>query len=48
MEEGNVEKKDSYGKRSLWQWILIYIVVGGIIYALVYFLFMRQGVSSLY
>ncbi len=48
MEEGNVEKKDSYGKRPLWQWILIYIVVGGIIYALVYFLFMRQGVSSLY
>lgn len=37
-----------YGKRPLWQWILIYVVVGGIIYTLIYFLFMRQGVSSPY
>lgn len=27
----------SYGKRPLWQWILIYVVIGGIIYALVYY-----------
>lgn len=26
-----------YGKRPLWQWILIYVVVGGIIYGAVYY-----------
>ncbi len=26
-----------YGKRPLWQWILIYVVVGGIIYFLIYY-----------
>lgn len=37
-----------YGKRPLWQWILIYIIVGGIIYALVYYIFfgMDNGSSS--
>jgi hypothetical protein len=29
-----------YGKRPLWQWILIYIVVGGILYFLVYKFFL--------
>ncbi|HSW89410.1 MAG TPA: hypothetical protein VLH19_00890 [Patescibacteria group bacterium] len=31
--------KDYYKKRPLWQWILIYVVIGGIIYAVVYYLF---------
>ena len=26
-----------YGKRPLWQWIVVYLVIGGIIYALVYY-----------
>ena len=26
-----------YGKRPLWQWVLIYIVIGGIVYGLVYY-----------
>lgn len=39
----------SYGKRPLWQWILIYAVVGGLIYAAVYFLFFaKQGGYSSY
>lgn len=28
-----------YGKRPLWQWILLYLVIGGLIYLVVYFLF---------
>jgi len=33
-----------YGKRPLWQWILIYVVIGGIIYGLVYyFVFAKNG-----
>ena len=37
-------KGKGYGKRPLWQWILIYIVIGGIVYAGIYFLFLKpQG-----
>ena len=32
-----------YGKRPLWQWILVYVVIGGVIYAAVYFLFLNKG-----
>lgn len=26
-----------YGKRPLWQWIVLYLVIGGILYAAVYY-----------
>lgn len=32
-----------YGKRPLWQWILIYLVVGGIIYVVIYFLVIKKN-----
>lgn len=33
-----------YGKRPLWQWVLIYVVVGGIIYgAIYYFAIAKKG-----
>ena len=33
-----------YGKkRPLWQWVLIYLVLGGIVYALVYYFFIAKG-----
>ncbi len=32
-----------YGKRPLWQWILLYVIIGGIIYAGIYFLFLNKG-----
>lgn len=28
-----------YGKRPLWQWVAIYLVVGAIVYGLVYLIF---------
>ena len=34
-----------YGKRPLWQWIAIYLVIGGIIYGAIYFLFFNKGYS---
>lgn len=38
------EEKSGYGKRPMWQWILIYLVVGGIIYFLIYyFVFAKNG-----
>lgn len=31
------EYKSGYGKRPLWQWILIYVVIGIVIYGLIYY-----------
>lgn len=39
-----VETKSSYGKRPLWQWILIYIVIAAVLYGVVYyFVFAKKG-----
>lgn len=33
-----------YGKKPIWQWILMYVVIGGIIYFLIYyFIFAPKG-----
>ena len=32
-----------YGKRPLWQWIVIYLVIAIIVYGLVYLLFIHKG-----
>jgi hypothetical protein len=34
-----------YGKRPLWQWVLIYLIVGGLIYGVVYYFFFSGGYS---
>lgn len=39
-----VENK-SYGKRPLWQWIIIYLVIGGVIYAAIYYFFLAGKVG---
>lgn len=31
-----------YGKRPMWQWILIYIVVGALVYGVIYYLVFAQ------
>ena len=40
-------KKDKkgygYGKMSLWQWVVLYLIVGGLIYWLVYYFFLSKG-----
>lgn len=38
-------QKSGYGKRPLWQWILIYVVVGGIIYFAIYKFFLKGNYS---
>jgi predicted lipoprotein with Yx(FWY)xxD motif len=39
---------DGYGKRPLWQWIVLYLAIGGILYALVYYVVIgkRNGYSA--
>ncbi len=39
-----MEEKSGYGKRPLWQWIVLYIVIGGLVYYLIYyFVFAKKG-----
>ena len=47
-EENSLEESGGYGKRPAWQWFLIYLVVAGIIYFLVYYFFMNHGGSTGY
>ena len=43
MEE-NYNKQGGYGKRPLWQWVLLYIVIAAVAYGLIYyFLFAKNG-----
>lgn len=35
---------ESYGRRPMWQWVLIYLLVGGLVYWLIYyFVFAKNG-----
>lgn len=43
MPEQNNSQKNGYGKRPLWQWIVLYVVVGAIVYAVIYWLFFAQS-----
>ena len=43
MEE---EKKDGYGKRPLWQWILLYLVIGVVVYSVVYYFILAKHQSG--
>jgi len=44
-EDNKYPKNQSkgYGKRSMGQWILIYLVVGVIVYGLVYYFLLRDS-----
>lgn len=32
-----------YGKRPMWQWVLIYVVVAIVVYGLIYLIFIRDS-----
>lgn len=32
-----------YGKRPMWQWVLLYIVIGAIVYGLIYYFAAGRG-----
>jgi flagellar basal body-associated protein FliL len=38
--------KKAYGKRPMWQWIVIYLIVAIVVYALIYFLVIHKSGSS--
>ncbi len=39
----NSDKSYGYGKRPLWQWVFIYVVIGGIIYGLIYYFVLAKN-----
>lgn len=42
----NEEKKYNYGKRPLWQWLIVYAVVAVILYGLVYYFVLAKHSSN--
>lgn len=43
MEEKPVEAKATYGKRPLWQWIVLYVIIAVIVYGAIYYAFLRKS-----
>ena len=41
MEETAQNNKNGYGKRPLWQWVVIYAVIGLVVYGAIYYLILR-------
>lgn len=39
----NQETGKGYGKRPLWQWVVIYLVVAAVVYGLVYYFVLAKG-----
>jgi hypothetical protein len=44
-QDSKPEQKPSkgYGKRPVWQWVLIYVVVAIVVYGLIYLLFIKDS-----
>lgn len=42
----NQKPTNGYGKRPLWQWIVLYIIIGAVVYSLIYLLFFRHSTMS--
>lgn len=42
MEETAENKSSGYGKRPMWQWVLIYLVIGVVVYGAIYYLFLAK------
>lgn len=44
MEESTPQVNNGYGKRPLWQWVVLYVLIGLVVYGLVYyFVFAKKG-----
>lgn len=42
MEEKSEETKSVYGKRPLWQWLVLYALIAIIVYGIIYYVFFRK------
>jgi Leucine-rich repeat (LRR) protein len=41
--EDNYNKQGGYGKRPLWQWILLYIIIAVVAYGLIYYFYIAKN-----
>ena len=49
MEETSENKSSGYGKRPMWQWIVVYLVIAAVVYgAFYYFVLAKKGGGSVY
>ena len=39
-------KKGGYGKRPMWQWILLYVIIAGVVYYGIYYYFAHRNSNS--
>lgn len=46
MAEENQTPSKGYGKRPVWQWVVIYLIVAIIVYGLIYLVFIHKGGST--
>lgn len=44
MESG--DKPGRYGKRPVWQWVVIYVVLAVIVYGIIYLIWFHKGSSG--
>src|SRR3989344_4172564 len=42
-QQDNGKQKYGYGKWPLWQWALIYVIIGGIAYGFIYYVFFAKS-----
>ncbi len=47
-EQGGQPQQSSsgYGKRPVWQWALLYLVIGGLLYWAIYYFFLKPDDTS--
>jgi magnesium-transporting ATPase (P-type) len=39
-------KPKGYGKRPIWQWILLYVIIAIVVYGLIYLIFIHKSGNS--
>lgn len=44
--ESNPKPTKGYGKRPIWQWVVLYLVMAIILYGLIYLIFFNSATSS--
>jgi hypothetical protein len=45
-QEQPSKNSGGYGKRPMWQWILLYIIVGAAVYGFIYYFFIQGSLSN--
>jgi len=43
---GTESPKKGYAKRPMWQWVALYLVIGAVVYAIVWYLFIKGDSAS--